>query len=230
MRQIDWKILILTIVAVALFVVLLMRSCRRTDAVRYPAAAASVEPDSRVEGMDYARVFNDLNDLQLEAATGRGIVPLTTRDDLQGSIRANHLRHVRTNRLHQIDPLTHSSPYLMPHAARLLDDLGRAFADTLARRGLPPYRFIVTSMLRTQQDQADLSSGNVNATANSTHCYATTFDITYARFAAPENCTSPLDVHTLTRLLGHVIKAFRQQDRCYVKYENQQPCFHITAR
>ena len=34
----------------------------------------------------------------------------------------------------------------------------------------------------------------------------------------------------LKNILGQVLYDLRSQDRCYVKYERVQPCFHITVK
>ena len=64
----------------------------------------------------------------------------------------------------------------------LLKAIGTNFKDSLVRKGLNPNQIIVTFVLRTKSDQKRLRRGNGNATENSAHAYATTFDITYKRF------------------------------------------------
>ena len=64
----------------------------------------------------------------------------------------------------------------------MLKAIGTNFKDSLVRKGLNPNQIIVTSVLRTKSDQKRLRRGNGNATENSAHAYATTFDITYKRF------------------------------------------------
>ena len=77
-------------------------------------------------------------------------------------------------------------------------------------------------------------SGNPNASKNSAHCYATTFDITYARydkikFKKLRRCES-VEKETLKNVLGEVLRDLRKQNKCYVKYEVKQRCFHVTTR
>ena len=38
------------------------------------------------------------------------------------------------------------------------------------------------------------------------------------------------DADTLKMVLSEVLRDLRKADRCYVKYELRQGCFHITAR
>ena len=130
---------------------------------------------------------------------------------------------------------THSIPYLTDGAAGLLDMIGKNFLDSLESKGLNPNKIIVTSVLRTQEDIKKLQkSGNPNAVNNSAHCYATTFDITYARydkikFKNFRLCES-VEPELLKKVLGEVLRDLRKQNKCYVKYEVRQRCFHITTR
>lgn len=120
-------------------------------------------------------------------------------------------------------------------AAELLPMIGKNFLDSLESKGLNPNKIIVTSVPRTQEDINNLQkSGNPNAVKNSAHCYATTFDITYARYDKTQTkkirfCES-VGNKTLKWVLGEVLRDLRNQNKCYVKYEKRQRCFHITTR
>jgi hypothetical protein len=122
--------------------------------------------------------------------------------------------------------------------------------------GLPPFRFEVTSALRTAADQAGLRRRNVNAAAGqSAHEFGTTVDLSYAAFAPPAEL--PTDVvpdappwltpylDTVARLalesvggrkslelkaiLGHVLAGLQAQGRVLVTLEELQPVYHITV-
>ena len=112
--------------------------------------------------------------------------------------------------------------------------IGKNFLDSLESKGLNPNKIIVTSVLRTQEDIEKLQKSNPNSVKNSAHCYATTFDITYARydkikFKNFRRCES-VEKETLKKVLGEVLRDLRKQNKCYVKYEVKQRCFHITTR
>ena len=184
------------------------------------------------EETNYRNLFNDRNRTQLSAAKKLGIKqPVKNRADAEG-VKGSLVR-IKSNKHYKIDKLTHSIPYLTPGAARLLDMIGKNFQDSLKSKGLPVAKIIVTSVLRTQDDIKRLqNSGNPNATANSAHCHATTFDITYARFERSGNLLPGKTVQTgtLKRVLGEVLLDLKKQKKCYVKYEVKQHCFHITTR
>ena len=116
----------------------------------------------------------------------------------------------------------------------LLDTIGQNFLDSLTSKGLNPNRIIVTSVLRTEKDVKRLRRRNTNASSNSTHAYGTTFDISWKRFQKVEDedgrPMQDVGADTLKLVLAEVLRDLRRADRCYVKYEIKQACFHITTR
>ena len=142
---------------------------------------------------------------------------------------------IEDNDYYSVDRLTHSVPYLTNGAAELLDMIGKNFLDLLESKGLNPNKIIVTSVLRTQEDIKRLQkSGNANAITNSPYYYATTFDISYARYDKTwfKNFRyyKSVNPETLKKVLGEVLRDLKKQKKCYVKYEKKQRCFHITTR
>ena len=182
--------------------------------------------------VSYKRSFPDLNDKHLEVAKTVGIRPLEDREEAESM--KEKLTHITDNEFYVVDSLTHSIPYLVPRASALLDTIGSNFLDSLAAKGLNPNQVIVTSVLRTQSDVKRLRRRNGNASANSAHCFGATFDVSWKRFKKVENEDGrPLqDVgsDTLKLVLSEVLRDLRQAEKCYIKYELRQGCFHITAR
>ena len=183
--------------------------------------------DRREPVRQYDRLFNDLNDTQLEAARKNGLsTPITTSQ--AGTDR--RLVKIEPNSFYDIEKLTHSVPYLVPKAAKLLEDMGKAFQDSLFNRGYNRnHRFTVTSVLRTEETVRQLRKTNVNSTENSCHCYGTTFDISYFTYSTPK-VGKTASVDKMRQILYQVAYDMKRQDRCYVKYEKQQTCLHITVR
>jgi len=182
--------------------------------------------------VSYKRSFPDLNDKHLEVAKAVGIRPLEDREEAESM--KEKLTHITDNEFYVVDSLTHSIPYLVPRASALLDTIGSNFLDSLAAKGLNPNQVIVTSVLRTQSDVKRLRRRNGNASANSAHCFGATFDVSWKRFKKVEGEDGrPLqDVgsDTLKLVLSEVLRDLRQAEKCYIKYELKQGCFHITAR
>ncbi len=175
----------------------------------------------------YSRIFNDVNDVQLAAARKNGVSGMESREDMESCRR---LRKIESCEYYHIQSLTHSSPYLVPKAARLLEDMGRAFQDSLFNRGYNRnHRFTVTSVMRTPQDIKKLQKTNINSSTNSCHCYGTTVDISYLTFQTPIK-GKKASADKMKQILMEVAYDMRKQDRCYVKFETKQTCLHITVR
>lgn len=172
--------------------------------------------------------FNDLQSKQIVTAKKLGITPINERKDItkysNQSEQDKKLVKISSNNLYYVRDLTHSVPYLVPEAETLLSDIAREF-QTISGTNC---RFEVTSVLRTKEDISKLQQVNVNATSNSCHCYATTFDISYARFRT--DVLHPKSNAELREALSQAVYNMRKKGRCYVKFENNQKCYHITVR
>lgn len=198
------------------------------DSLHKPLRSAS-EQEERVRGVAKpAEVFNDLNPEQLATAEMLGIKPLADRSS--GIELGEKLQDISQLRyLHMSEQMTHSIPYLIPRASRLISYIAKSFQDSLAVKGYPPYNLVVTSVLRTEQDLSRLRRSNGNASANSCHRYGTTFDISYRRFYDPHSGTD-IEDERLKHILSEVLRDYHDRALCYIKYEYKQSCFHITCR
>ena len=174
----------------------------------------------------YERSFNDLQDKQKAAALENGVAPIESRAEIENNFKQyrRKLTHIETNDRYIVRDLTYSAPYVVPKVAELLDDL----ADKFQARTQSRTRFVVTSVLRTEEDVKKLRRVNINASTNSCHCNATTIDISYARFGADK--VRPRDPYELRLALAEVLYELRKEGRCYVKIERKQYCYHITVR
>jgi hypothetical protein len=176
----------------------------------------------------YARDFNDLPDLHLEATSRIGIEPLDNRESVRPV--GGGLIEIRSCKYYEVEELTHSVPYLVPEAALLLYHIGKNFADSLENHRAPVYKPIVTSVTRTWDDIRRLGRSNVNASENSAHLYGATFDISWRRFVKMGQETSELSEEQLKMILAMVLRDLQKEGKCYIKHERKQACFHITAR
>lgn len=175
--------------------------------------------------------FPDQNDVQLIAAAKWGVKPVA--DSTEASKNKKQLVYISANPYFYVDRLRDSSPYLVPRAAVLLQDIGRNFFDSLEVKHIPLHKIIVTSVLRTKADVERLQKKNPNAKANSCHLYGTTFDVCYNRYKtveAPGEHRWEVRNDTLKWVLAEVMRDMREQNRCYIKYEVNQGCWHITVR
>ena len=179
----------------------------------------------------FGNTFPDQQDVQILAATKHGVKPVQNRLEAENS--KGKLVYVGSNPFFYVDKLNNSIPYLVPCASVLLQDIGRAYFDSLQIKGIPLHKIIVTSILRTKDDVAKLRTRNGNATENSCHLYGTTFDVCYNRYKQIQTEKQPrrqVQNDTLKWVFSEVLRDFREKNRCYIKYEVHQGCFHITVR
>lgn len=176
----------------------------------------------------YAVVFNDSNKYQLVHAWRAGIRPIETPAHAFYTVRPI-VKVTGLPGVWRVDKLTHSVPYMVPEAKRLIEDIGSEWSRRLRQKGLPPMEFRVTSLLRTKASVKKLRRVNRNAVEQSTHQYGTTFDITYSSFMQPGSDTIFTDDPRYKAVMAEILYDMRAADRCMVKYERKSPCFHITT-
>lgn len=174
-----------------------------------------------------SKLFADINPEHLAVARRDGITPVDSPDGAWREGRG--LVRIESNKYYFVDELKHSYPYLKPHAAALLAEMGRRFHDSLVARGGGEYRPKVTSVLRTPLTVGRLRRVNRNASAESAHQYATTFDISYSKFICDDASATRRTFEDLKNLLAEITADLRSEGRCVVKHERRQACFHITA-
>ena len=154
------------------------RLIARTD-----SAFAAVEPLSAAEKRRLRRYLQPQHIVQ---ARQLGLDPVRTRTAAVqlGRTEEGGAVPIHTNDFYIVDPsMSYAVALVVPSTKHLLERLGRRFQAALLERGLPPYRFVLTNVLRTGQDQAALRGTNVNAAqGQSTHEYGTTFDVYYEWF------------------------------------------------
>ncbi len=197
------------------------------------AATDSVIIDSTVHTFrvrnigNLRKVFCDINPVHLQAAMSNGFDPITNAKSCY-NIKIPVVK-ITSGKNYTIDPLTHSLPYLTKKASQLLSDIGKNFSDTIKARTGKYYKIRVTSLLRTENSITSLRRRNSNASDSSAHQYGTTFDISYVKYT-PVDSGYILSQECLKNTLGEILFDLRNRNRCYVKYEVKQGCFHITAR
>ena len=206
---------------------------RYRDSMSGSASQQTVDAPHKIYSVPgFSVSFPDQQQVHLTSARRLGVS--SVKDRKEAERRKNELVYVGANPYFHIDKLHSSIPYLIPQAARLLNDIGRQYFDSLHVKGIPLHKIIVTSVLRTEDDVKRLRQRNTNATENSCHLYGTTFDICYNRYLTVydprEGERRAVTSDTLKWILAEVLRDIRLSERAYIKYEVKQGCFHITAR
>lgn len=174
----------------------------------------------------YRELFNDSNYVQLSAARAIGIDPSRVGDPAD----CKALVPIFSTGVYKVDTMYHSHPYLLPEAVLLVDYIGHRFNELMAEHypSIGDHRIIVTSALRTEQDERRLRRVNRNATDTSCHLYGTTFDISAQRYRHLDSGHDTV-VDACKQMLALTLYELRYEGLCYVKYERGS-CFHITLR
>ncbi len=170
-----------------------------------------ITPKVKFDG-NYKTAFDDIQEVQIEAATSRGITPLEDASDIGNQLRNKKLVQVGNDSSYDCQA---DYPYLVPIAAELLEEIRKRYQ---AAEGNDK-QLRLTGCLRTIKSVKGLKRWNPNSVENSCHLYGTTIDISYAKMTQKEK-----------KALGQVLYELQQAGYCYVKYERKQPCFHITVR
>ncbi len=197
-----------------------------------PSTSQSKRPHPIYSVPSYAGCFPDLQDIQIMSARKHGIRPVENRKEAEKN--KDQLVYIGSNPYYKIDPaMSHSIPYLVPHAAMVLETIARNYIDSLHIKGIPLHKILVSSVLRTNEGVRRLMRINPNASPESCHRYGTTFDIAYNRYHTimpPDEHRRTVQSDTLKWVLAEVLRDLREEGQCYIKYEVKQGCFHITAR
>lgn len=175
------------------------------------------------------------NNYHLEVARTKGLKkPLNSRKGDNESVEAfcdsYNLVEITDNEYYEIPHLRNSLPYLQESAEEFLNLLGERFCDKLEESGLRKYRFSISSILRTLEDQKSLRKTNINATPNSSsHYYGRTFDIVQTRYFERSN-SKPVYTYRLRNILLRELIKLQDEGKCYVLLERQTKCIHVTVR
>lgn len=193
---------------------------------RLPGLIASIRQDMR----------RHLNAAHVAAAQRNGVGPVRDAAHLTALMDAGRIVELQDSTPYWVvRELDRSRPYVTPGTGRALEEIGRRFQARLDERGLPPFRFEITSALRTGEQQAELRRRNRNASrTTSSHEFGTTFDVAYLGFAAPvtEPQLDSLAVEYAPHIegeLGAVLQAMQREGTLLTLRERSQPVFHITV-
>ncbi|MBR9989066.1 MAG: hypothetical protein KFH98_04875 [Gemmatimonadetes bacterium] len=128
-----------------------------------------------------------LNEEHIARARALGVPPVADTATIARHVSAGSLVRLPDSTRHWVvRELDQSLPYVTPDKLAALEELGDRFHERLNDAGLPPFRFEISSALRTGALQQELRARNRNASqTESSHEFGTTIDIAYNEFAPP---------------------------------------------
>jgi len=199
------------------FTMLLIFLCPRVISVILPSLCKrNLSKNELCPGCEI--YFQDKQAKQERAYRNEGIKPQKELNGLDRLKRRRILMVIPDREYFKIDNnMIHSRPYLLPKAISFLDTLGKRYQKRLG--SYPLEAFVITSATRSISSVAKLSKTNINASKSSLHLRGKTFDITYSKFK--NDSTRSAFILTL--------KELKDQKKCYVQFEKEQPCLHITV-
>lgn len=168
------------------------------------------------------KLRKDTYEDHLIAAEQSGIGIIQDEEQLYNLLCGRFLVQAGSGPGYNVDPLTHSYPYMTQDSKKVLEELGNAYQ---ALAGAGNY-FTITSATRTEEQQKNLKRRNRNAAdGNSSHSYGVSFDISYIRFNGIREWNQKAQKN-LETVLNH----FQQTGKIYVIKERKQSCYHVTVR
>jgi hypothetical protein len=128
-----------------------------------------------------------LNDEHIERARALGVAAVDDTAAIHRLVDDGRLVRLPDSTRHWVvRELDQSLPYVTPDKLTALEELGDRFHARLIDAGLPPFRFEISSALRTGDLHQLLRARNRNASQKeSSHEFGTTVDIAYNEFSAP---------------------------------------------
>ena len=165
----------------------------------------------------------------MDRSVKQGIQPVANTQGLRKAYRAKKLVLVEAKQGFVLDTFQYSYAFLTPYAAKILEEIGTVFQDSLAQSPLKGCRLIVTSMTRTKHTVAKLVRKNRTAVKRSPHLNGNSFDISFSRFSASKSL-STVENKYLQTVIAQILVRFKKDIKIWVTHEVREECLHIVAR
>lgn len=165
----------------------------------------------------------------MDRSVKQGIQPVANTQGLRKAYHAKKLVLVEPKQGFVLDTFQYSYAFLTPYAAKILEEIGSAFQDSLAQSPLKGCRLIVTSMTRTKHTVAKLVRKNRTAVKRSPHLNGNSFDISFSRFKT-NNPLSVVEKKYLQTVIAQILVRFKKDIKIWVTHEVHEECLHVVAR
>lgn len=160
---------------------------------------------------------------------GLEVLPQRTAD-IRFAYRKGKLSLITETDGYFVDTMYYSYAFALPYVKSFIDELSERFQQKLKHTDLFGTRFSVTSLLHTKASVQRLKKKNRNAIEHSTHLHGTTFDVSYRSFLNAQKVLNSGEIAHLKEVLATCLYELRAEQKCWVKYEIYQTCFHVVVR
>jgi hypothetical protein len=165
----------------------------------------------------------------MDRSVKQGIQPVANTQGLRKAFRAKKLVLIEPKQGFVLDTFEYSYAFLTPYAAKILEEIGSAFQDSLAQSPLQGCQLIVTSMTRTKHTVAKLVRKNRTAVKRSPHLNGNSFDISFSRFKASKSL-STVEKQYLQTVIAQILVRFKKDIKIWATFEVHEECLHVVAR
>lgn len=180
-----------------------------------------------------SKTLNDKNDVHLAYAKIAGLDKLfisnqELEEECVQMIKEQTLVKIESNPTYYVKDMKYSYPYVVPAMGDLLNEISFRFKNQLPKKIKDDFRFVITSALRTNETQQNLSKYNRNASPTSAHLYGATVDISYKDFFNTKKNSLVQDWEAM-QALTRAMQELRMECRLVTVRERHQACFHTTV-
>ncbi len=165
--------------------------------------------------------FQDGISTHADAYKKSRLTPRKNFQELDNLVLSGKLTEMTSCERYTVAPMNNSRPYLLPEGKLFVEGLATAYKMKCEEKGIDYEPFVITSATRTTESVKALRKINKNAINNSAHLHGRTLDVSYLWNS---------NKHIQKKCLIAALKEMRDEGLCYVKYEDNQHCLHITAR
>ncbi len=196
--------------------------------------SAKVKTDALIEipqtdPQIYTAQLNNYLSQYMDRSVKQGIKPVANTQGLRKAFHAKKLIFVEPNHGYSLDTFQYSYAFLTPYAAQILQEIGKAFQDSISNSPLQNSQLIVTSMTRTQHSVSKLMRTNKTAVSRSPHLNGNSFDISFSRFKS-NKVLSDIEKKFLQTTIAHILLRFKMDVKIWVTFEQHEECLHVVAR
>ncbi|MFM6933999.1 MAG: DUF5715 family protein [Flavobacteriales bacterium] len=165
----------------------------------------------------------------MDRSVKQGVPASKDKKGIQAFIRKGKLELIDRGIGFELDTFQYSYAVLTPYAKKVLNEIGKAFHDSLQGTSLSNAKLLVTSMTRTHYTVAKLVRRNRTAVRKSPHLNGNSFDFSFSRFVHESQLSSE-EKKYLQELSASILLQFKKDCKIWATFERNEECLHVVAR